>query len=930
MISSDIEHKLRVFISSKCGGRYTVARKALKALLEATGLIEAYVFETEPASSEDTKSAYLENVDESNLCIFLVDNADGVPVAVLSEEKRAKDKGLRLLYLFCDESSKEQTVMQKEIRSSLSSKYFVVHDFSDIVKKAYDSIMQDLVAIYRRKEDRFSESENEGITPAAQAPVIQTAVSPPSQGAYSLLKERYPASSFVTQTLKAGILPIFPSEKVSAESDLENNLAEQLNVVLNREAFNSEAFASLKAEVLNAQDPTIKELIEKRLDAQRYYCQADYQKCLALLQDALKIAVESEGIPTWLANDVAIDIRHVFGRIGDLNNQFTIENPGQMFIDESKESVFYPLLDRQVENMQEAIAKRYYSELTASPYSTQYGGLDEMFKDLSSAFCIAQMHGSIIQTIICKDRLISISLMLCTLYDDHDFVIELIRLLVVNQDSKKLDSLIRTYNQSVEIINDTDVKRVLDSVLCIPDLIRMYKSKYLLLSRFGYYMSEDLYQELYDDLVAFAIDWAQSERPIISLSSFIFDFYRENTHRADLEQTIDFVIAVFETGKARFYPDCFKVLQNIDYSRMSLTGQRKNRSLLTGILSGRVKCSPGNDYLSACTRFCKSATVPYKQIENSIARKHPRYYTDTFELEMSLVRKDDPTKYILQNIADANTRNETQGKGGQYSGYTYEPLDVIYSIISYSDYQVNEAIMTDIIESAIRTLESSGQTVSAKISAIKVIQLLFFKKKSAEIWEKTKQQIIERKETYTSGFEMDFFHKDTISVLIFSYDLLISCFDLGKATQVIEDILCLDQRDSLSIIRCLNILSMHFESGVGSIFNERILEAFLHFSVLMTQHRERDIKYHATKCLVGLTSFENTRDLALAQLSQIMNSGSQHAKIAILVRVGQLDCEDDSFVEQILKKGKADSNYLVRYVADRETGRLGTKEPCSM
>ena len=30
------------------------------------------------------------------------------------------------------------------------------------------------------------------------------------------------------------------------------------------------------------------------------------------------------------------------------------------------------------------------------------------------------------------------------------------------------------------------------------------------------------------------------------------------------------------------------------------------------------------------------------------------------------------------------------------------------------------------------------------------------------------------------------------------------------------------------------------------------------------------------------------------------------------------------------KKGKADSNYLVRYVAERETGRLGTKEPCSM
>ena len=72
MSYSGIEHKLRVFISSKCGGKYTIARKSLKKLLEATGLIEAYVFESEPASSEDTQSSYLQYVDESNLCIFLV------------------------------------------------------------------------------------------------------------------------------------------------------------------------------------------------------------------------------------------------------------------------------------------------------------------------------------------------------------------------------------------------------------------------------------------------------------------------------------------------------------------------------------------------------------------------------------------------------------------------------------------------------------------------------------------------------------------------------------------------------------------------------------------------------------------------------------------------------------------------------------------
>ena len=84
MNQNNVEHKLRVFISSKCGGEYTIARKALKKLLESTGLIEAYVFETEPACSEDLVSSYLSYIDESNLCVFLIDNKDGVTTPVLS------------------------------------------------------------------------------------------------------------------------------------------------------------------------------------------------------------------------------------------------------------------------------------------------------------------------------------------------------------------------------------------------------------------------------------------------------------------------------------------------------------------------------------------------------------------------------------------------------------------------------------------------------------------------------------------------------------------------------------------------------------------------------------------------------------------------------------------------------------------------------
>lgn len=913
MALTGVDQKLRIFISSKCGGKYTIARKALKTILESTGLIEAYAFETAPASSEDTISAYLEYVDASNLCIFLVDNADGVPAAVLSEEKRAKDKGLRLLYLFCDEDKKEATPMQSEVRVSQSCKYVPVHEFADFVEKAYSSVMQDLIVIYRKKKDGASDEYNEKDEENNQMPITQL-----SQEIYSLQKEKYSKYKHVTNKLMDGILINSSEEDLSTIPKLECLLIEQLEVVLHHRIFNADSFKSLKDEVLATQNSSIKEFIEKRLDAQLYYFQAEYDKCHELLKEALIISLNNSTIPTWLTNDIAIDIRHVIGRIDEMNNRFTIDNPGQKLIDESREPLFYPFLDRQIENMQEGIANRYYKELTGSPYSTQLGGLEEIFGNLGSAFCIAQMHGSIVQTIITEDRLIAITLMLCTLYNDHDYLVELIRLLIVNQDSKKLDSVIRTYNQTVDIINNTDVKKIMDSIQCIPNQIHMHKAKYLLASRLGYYMNDNLYNELCRNLIDYANNWVHEEKPINSLAAYLFDFFRMNTYRANLAQAIDFIIAVFEKGMNRFYDNCFKILLNTDFSRMTLEYQRKIKSLLMNILSGKIECHDIYACLQVCIRFCKGAAIPYKQLEKHIEKKYPAFYSNVYELEILIPKGADPTKYIEMNLTDADKRNETQGKNGEYVGYKDEPYEVIYNIISFVQGEIKKDIAERIIKSAINTLSEKKQTIDAKKSAISLLQLIYYRTKSAAFWKNYKQQIIENRTVYISGYEMGLFEKASINVLSFSYDLLVSCFDSKAANQAIEDLFCLDQQKAIEIIGCLNTVSSYLENGIGSIFNEKLHESFLCFSIMMMQHRERDIKYYSTKCLVGLTQFEKTRDMALKQLSQIMNTGSENAKIAILMRVGKIKDKSCSFVEQVFNKGKADNNSLVRFVAERE------------
>ena len=94
-------------------------------------------------------------------------------------------------------------------------------------------------------------------------------------------------------------------------------------------------------------------MLQLRYQAQKCYYLAKYNECMILLQKAISIAVEKKSIPTWIVNDIAIDIRHIQGCIDERNNTITFENMGQKLIDMSSEPVYFPYLDRQVEDMLE-------------------------------------------------------------------------------------------------------------------------------------------------------------------------------------------------------------------------------------------------------------------------------------------------------------------------------------------------------------------------------------------------------------------------------------------------------------------------------------------------------------------------------------------------------------------------------------------------
>lgn len=549
MSSFDIEHKLRIFISSKCGGKYTIARKALKKLLLSTGLVEVYAYEEEPASSEDNRSAYLEYVDGSNLCIFLIDNEDGATPPVLNEEKRAKDKQLRLLYIFCDENKKEATPMQEEIRASLSQKYKVVHEFSDIVPAAYDSVMQDIIAVYKRKEIPFSDNNDT----ASDTPDNKL----PNTEAYAFPFEKSGNHALLYRVLTERTLPVFSKARESEGSILEKQLSEQLKVVLSLREPDNGIIDSICSEALKSYKEEIHDLVKARFDAQKNYFDSNYDECLALLQNALKMSIEKQGVPAWLANDIAVDIRHVQSMIDEKNSQITLENPGQVFIENNPEPLYYPYLDRHIVTMLDGVAKKYYSQLNVSPNSINVGGLEEIFKSLVNAFYIAEMHGSIVQTIITSNRLITIYSMLCNVYEDHDFAVEYVRLLMINRDSKAMDSFIRTHSRSINSLNGTDINSILDSINCIFDPLHKMMSKYLLVSRLGYYLDEETFESLYNELVEYSKEWVGDEKRIHNMHKYINEFYCHSIHRVKPHDVINYLCSMFDNKLRRFFMDLF-------------------------------------------------------------------------------------------------------------------------------------------------------------------------------------------------------------------------------------------------------------------------------------------------------------------------------------------------------------------------------------
>ena len=145
-----VGQKINVFISSICGdkGKYDRVRAELKKVIEATEIAKVYLFEAEGAATMSAGAHYVYGLEDSDICIFLIDNADGVTPGVQKEIDTVRKNNIKALYYFCDETSKDETAVQQGLKGAQYAKSATIHKFDDLIENGARDLINDIIATY--------------------------------------------------------------------------------------------------------------------------------------------------------------------------------------------------------------------------------------------------------------------------------------------------------------------------------------------------------------------------------------------------------------------------------------------------------------------------------------------------------------------------------------------------------------------------------------------------------------------------------------------------------------------------------------------------------------------------------------------------------------------------------------------------------------
>lgn len=908
--------KIKVFISSICGvEKYDKVRAELKKAIERTQLVDVYTFESRGASTLPAGDHYILALEDSDICIFLIDNADGIKAGVQAEIDTVKKHNIKALYYFCDETQKEKTALEQSLMGARFAKSKSVHSFSELSREGAQTLIDDIVAVYHyycTGRIVLNSGENDEIqavdvvgTEKYQLPIIPK----------STLKNVDKCRDYFLKFVLGYSRGRYPGEMENT-SEFDDWGLQFLPILFEGKSikyFNTAMYLdALKAQ----QDDGHYQVVQIRWQAIQAYFAEDIKKCVEYLETALSLAKETNQ-PTWVIKDILVDLRNVHWTCCTARNEYS-DTPAQKELTESSEELYYPILDRIHESLHEKYIEGLYKKKIGSPYSVTIGNnLDPYGEMLASSLIVSMYNGSLTHILLIYEKVRDFVFYLSCKYDDWNLRLNLYKLAIFAGNEKEIKGIQDSFPEVLNNLTADEAKSIMDFCLNHPIKYKRLSSQLLAFGSVGYFLDDKYYESYEKSIVSEIKSWLNSDTPVVAIGQDIFRCLSGVAYRMSQDILSEICCQFIDRHYSRWYMDMFKfIATRIDLRKMSDSSAKALVEHINYVLDNekeRVQIEYSPAFLCVLRKQNRALT---EGMDKRIAKYLSGYYEGIYKLETTENKNRDMPAFVKEYIERIRKSNETQGKDGVYFGYGAREIATVRSILLEKGLMCDGNTMDMLVSVVADTLLISKEGISAKLDAIALLICLAVKypedyTRNQGVYEKlfAQQNAIEAADNSIISSNID-----SISLKIGLQLLYIS---MGK--DVYADILELMpyiQGNVTTTIAVTNLIVEYLENSDDVMLPARVEAAILQ-NVLQWLHSEyTDIRWNATRILLTMSRNPENSGIVNHQLVNLIDSDSVYIKNLIIRHLHKMNGITDGTKEYIISKCKQDANFVVRMVCD--------------
>ena len=816
-----IDYKIRVFISSICGdrGRYDSLRKSLKDTIESTGIAQVYLFGDRPRTTTAIND-YTWSVEDSDVCIFIIDNKDGIPKGVQNEIDTANRNGIKALYYFCTEFSNEKTQLQLSLEGSGKTKFNVIENFDELMENGAKNLLEEITITYHLYcKGRLIENNSE----------INVSVSGAEIKELEKIEDKYlPKVTFKNidksaRYILSKALPknsLFNSEKESS-SPLDEYELHFLNVLFGEESITDFQIEEYFAELGKIQDEDYLNIVKIRWAGIVAYFKGDLQFCLSEYQKAYQEAQKLD-VSSWILQDLLIDIRNISILNGEIVNYYTLES--QQKLDEFEEQFHYPVLDRINSSIEEKYIKGLYKKKMDSPNTVYFGSDFSEYGELfASKFLIAMYNGSLTHIRLFFKEMKDFMFYLSEKYDDWIIRKNLLKYAIVSGEEKEIVQIVDAYPELLNKMSNTDAIDIIEFSTCIP--VEYYREKTVMkaFGTIGYYLDDTTFTEYENRILDYLFDALKKKEIPYLLGTNMFTSLKKVARRMSQEKLVELCLYVFKSGYSRWYMDMFKFIERVDLSAVNEDLRRRLIIYIEELLYDENNSELFSQKILVYLR--NSDRVNTERLDGIIKDKFPKYYKHNYLIDTCNGDKKVCQDYILELKKSISERNKTQGKNGMFSGYARNDYVTLRNIFK-DRILPEESVVKELMTLAFETIEESKESLITKIDAVEfIIMVLGLKPECCSTYKEKIDILFSNRKNLVSERLFEISNVDPVAIEVAVVLLKSIVSDEDMYYELLE-LIALIKNDTATLIKVVAVFR-HFYEQNSLRLSERVEIALL-------------------------------------------------------------------------------------------------------